>query len=98
MEFARISAPSLKSLFVSQLQGMILSGELPVGAQLPPERELAERMQVSRAVVNSGLAELAKQGFLEVQPRQGVRVADYRRKGNLGTLAACWASARSAPF
>ncbi len=88
MEFARISAPSLKSLFVSQLQGMILSGELPVGAQLPPERELAERMQVSRTVVNSGLAELAKQGFLEVQPRQGVRVADYRRKGNLGTLVA----------
>ena len=88
MEFAKISAPSLKSLFVSQLQGMILSGELPAGAQLPPERELAERMQVSRAVVNSGLAELAKQGFLEVLPRQGVRVADYRRKGNLSTLVA----------
>lgn len=88
MEFAKISAPSLKSLFVSQLQGMILSGELPAGAQLPPERELAERMQVSRAVVNGGLAELAKQGFLEVLPRQGVRVADYRRKGNLGTLVA----------
>ena len=88
MEFIKLSAPSLKSLFVSQLQGMILSGELPVGAQLPPERELADRMQVSRAVVNSGLAELAKQGFLEVMPRQCVRVADYRRKGNLSTLVA----------
>ena len=88
MEFSKISAPSLKSLFVSQLQGMILSGELPAGALLPPERELAERMQVSRAVVNGGLAELAKQGFLEILPRQGVRVADYRRKGNLSTLVA----------
>ena len=56
MEFAKLSAPSLKDLFVQQLQGMILSDELPMGTQLPPERELAQQMQVSRAVVNGGLA------------------------------------------
>ena len=61
MEFAKLSAPSLKDLFVQQLQGMILSDELPMGTQLPPERELAQQMQVSRAVVNGGLAELAQQ-------------------------------------
>lgn len=88
MEFEKLSAPSLKTLFVQQLQGMILSGELPVGTQLPPERELAEQMQVSRAVVNGGLSELAKQGFLEISPRQGAWVADYRRRGNLSTLVA----------
>ena len=88
MEFEKLSAPSLKALFVQQLQRMILSGELPAGAQLPTERELAAQMQVSRAVVNGGLTELAKQGFLEVSPRQGTRVADYRRKGNLSTLVA----------
>ncbi len=88
MEFTRLSAPSLKDLFVQQLQGKILSGELPVGTQLPPERELARQMQVSRAVVNGGLAELAGQGFLEVRPRQGTCVADYRREGNLSTLIA----------
>lgn len=38
MEFTKLSAPSLKDLFVQQLQGMILSGELPVGVRLPPER------------------------------------------------------------
>lgn len=88
MEFTKLSSPSLKDLFVQQLQGMILSGQLPVGAQLPPERVLAEQMQVSRTVVNSGLAELSEQGFLEVRPRQGTCVADYRRRGNLGTLIA----------
>lgn len=88
MEFAKLSAPSLKDLFVQQLQGMILSGALPVGTQLPPERTLAEQMQVSRTVVNSGLAELSDQGFLEVRPRQGTCVADYRRRGNLSTLIA----------
>lgn len=88
MEFEKLSAPSLKDLFIQQLQRMILSGELAVGTQLPPERELAQRMQVSRAVVNGGMAELAKQGFVEVRPRQGAVVADYRRRGNLSTLIA----------
>ena len=88
MPFEKLNSPSLKQLFVRQLQGMILSGELPMGSQLPPERELARQMQVSRAVVNGGLTELAQQGFLEVRPRQGTCVADYRRKGNLSTLIA----------
>jgi len=88
MEFKRITSPSLKKLFVQQLQDMILSEQLPIGSKLPPERELAETMHVSRAVVNGGIAELAKQGFLEVRPRQGTFVADYRREGNISTLVA----------
>lgn len=39
-------------------------------------------------MVNGGVTELAQQGFLEVRPRQGTFVADYRRKGNLRTLIA----------
>ena len=88
MEFEKLYAPSLKELFINQLQGMILSEELPKGSRLPPERDLAEQMHVSRAVVNSGLAELARRGFLEIRPRQGTFVADYRRNGNLDTLLA----------
>ena len=60
MEFEKLSAPSLKDLFVQQLQGMILSGELAVGTQLPPERELARQMQVSRALVNCCLSPLVR--------------------------------------
>ena len=88
MKFERLSAPTLKSLFVSQLQDKILSGEIPIGTALPPERELAAQMQVSRAVVNSGLAELAEEGFLEIQPRRRTFVSDYRRNGNISTLIA----------
>ena len=88
MEFEKLYAPSLKELFINQLQGMILSEELPKGSRLPSERDLAEQMHVSRAVVNGGLAELARQGFLEIRPRQGTFVADYRRNGNLDTLLA----------
>lgn len=86
MVFKKLSAPSLKELFVTELEGMILSGKLEVGAQLPPERELAESMQVSRAVVNSGIAEMEKKGFLVVKPRIGTFVADYRRYGTTDTL------------
>ncbi len=88
MEFSKLSAPSLKDMFIQQLQGMILSGTLPVGTKLPSERDMAEQMQVSRTVVNSGLVELASQGFIELRPRQGACVADYRRHGNLSTLIA----------
>ena len=66
MEFEPLYAPSLKDLFVRKLQGMILSGELALGQKLPAERELCRQMGVSRAVVNGGIAELSRQGFLEV--------------------------------
>lgn len=88
MEFKKLSAPSLKELFICQIREQILSGQLTVGTKLPPEREIAQQMQVSRTVVNSGLAELERQGFLEIHPRQGVFVADYVRCGNISTLNA----------
>ena len=88
MGFEKLSSPNLKDLFVQKIQGMILSGELLVGSKLPPERTLAEQMHISRTVVNSGIAELAEQGFLEVRPRQGTYVADYRRCGDLNTFTA----------
>lgn len=88
MEFNRLSAPSLKELFIKELETMILSGRLLIGSKLPPERELAKTMQVSRAVINSGITELARKGFLVIRPRIGTFVADYRRDGTLETLIA----------
>ena len=88
MAFESLYAPSLKELFVQKLQGMILSGELSQGEKLPSERELCQQMGVSRAVINAGITELARRGFLEVLPRQGTFVADYRRNGNMDTLMA----------
>ena len=86
MEFVKLNAPTLKELFVRQIEDMILSGKLEIGTQLPSERSLAEQMQVSRTVVNTGIAEMAAKGFLEIRPRIGTFVADYRRYGTLDTL------------
>lgn len=84
--FKKLTAPTLKELFVQELESMILSGELAIGQKLPSERELAQRMQISRSVVNDGLVEMARKGFLEISPRQGTVVADFHRNGTLDIL------------
>lgn len=86
MEFTKLTAPSLKELFIQDLENKILSGKLPIGEKLPTERELAKSMQVSRAVINAGISELARKGFLNIKPRVGTFVADYRRNGTIETL------------
>ena len=88
MGFTKITALSFTDLFVQQIENMILSGELAVGEQLPPARELSVKMGVSRPVISAGLVELEKLGFVEIVPRQGVYVSDYRRKGTVETLVA----------
>lgn len=88
MGFTKITNVSLTDLFVQQVENMILSGELAVGERLPPARELSARMGVSRPVISAGLVELEKLGFVEIHPRQGAYVCDYRRKGTVETLVA----------
>ena len=88
MEFREIVAPSIKELFVQQLEGMILSGQLRPGDKLPTERELADAMKVSKTVVHDGLRELHRLGFLNIASRRGVTVADYAQTGSLETLRA----------
>ena len=86
MPFQKIVMPTMKELFVRQMENMILSGELSAGEQLPNERDLAAQMNISRTVVNSGIQELAKNGFVCIVPRKGTFVNDFLRQGNLGTL------------
>jgi len=88
MGFSKISTLSLTDLFVQQVENMILSGELDIGEQLPSARDLSIKMGVSRPVISAGIIELEKMGFVEIRPRKGVYVCDYRRKGTLETLVA----------
>ena len=86
MEFAKLSAPSLKDLFVQQLQGMILSDELPMGTQLPPERELARRSGGAGPAGLSGGAAAAG-NFRGGLPTQGEPFHAYRHHGVSGRRA-----------
>ncbi len=86
MEFQKLYAPSLKDLFTRQIEDMILSGKLEIGSQLPSERELSEQLNVSRTVVHAGIAEMVGKGFLEVRPRIGIFVNDFKRQGKVGAI------------
>lgn len=82
-QITRIEAKSLKAQCVEALERLIISGDLAVGETLPPERDLALRLGVSRPVVHEAVVELASRGFVAIEPRRGVKVKDYYRHGTL---------------
>ena len=81
-----ISTPSLKEVFITRFEELILSGRIAVGQRLPSERELALQLGVSRPVVHEGLVELAAKGLVTMVPRVGTVINDYRREGSLALL------------
>lgn len=53
---------------------LILSGEFPVGSRLPSERDLAERLKVSRPSVREALIALEVEAVVDVRVGSGVTV------------------------
>lgn len=74
-------APRLSDLVRERLLDSIRSAELPAGAKLPSERELAERLGVSRTVVREAVRDLAAQGVLDVRSGSGARISDSKDEG-----------------
>jgi GntR family transcriptional repressor for pyruvate dehydrogenase complex len=59
---------------VSQIEGLLERGELKPGDQLPPERQLADQFQVSRASVREALRSLELLGIVETRAGGGTFV------------------------
>jgi fatty acid metabolism transcriptional regulator FadR len=81
-----INADSLKQVFIRKFEGLIFSGHFSIGEKLPPERELAKQLCVSRPVVHEGLVNLAAKGLVTMKPRVGTFINDYRKEGSLFLL------------
>ncbi len=81
-----VKVDSLKEACSTRLEALILSGQLPVGQKLPPERDLARQLGVSRPVVHEALVDLAGKGLVSIVPRVGTLVSDYRKEGSLALL------------
>ncbi len=60
---------------VRQVERLILNEELRVGDALPPERELAAQLHVSRNILREAISMLVQKGLLEVRPGSGTFVA-----------------------
>lgn len=67
---------SLQAYVVNYVQGMIERGELKLGDRLPPERNLAVRLGISRSSLRAGIQSLAALGVLKVRPGTGTFVTD----------------------
>jgi GntR family transcriptional regulator, transcriptional repressor for pyruvate dehydrogenase complex len=61
---------------VNHLRELIQKGTLKPGERLPPERELAEMLQVSRPTLRAGLRSLAAMGVLESRHGSGTYVVE----------------------
>jgi GntR family transcriptional repressor for pyruvate dehydrogenase complex len=60
---------------VTQIQDLVLSGELCTGHRLPAERQLGESLGVSRTVIREALSALAAKGLIESSLGGGFTVA-----------------------
>src|SRR5262245_30731012 len=65
---------------VAQLRDMIHKGELRPGDRLPPERDLAKLLGVSRPTLRAGISSLAAVGVL--QPRRGAGTFGVESEGS----------------
>jgi len=76
MPFQKVHAEKLSQSVVRQIELLILRGILRPGERLPAERELSERLGVSRPSLRDALADLQDRGLLISRPGAGVYVAD----------------------
>ena len=88
MLIGQIEIPTLEELFISKIEQQIFSGRLKPGDKLPSERQLQDETKISRSVVHAGLVKLEKNGLIEIKPRCGAFVTDYRVTGTIDALYA----------
>jgi GntR family transcriptional repressor for pyruvate dehydrogenase complex len=76
MPFQKVQSEKLSTSVVRQIELLILRGILRPAERLPAERELSERLGVSRPSLRDAVAELQKQGLLIRRAGSGIFVAD----------------------
>ncbi|MBW6418872.1 FadR/GntR family transcriptional regulator [Celeribacter sp. PS-C1] len=76
MPFQKVTPEKLSTSVARQVELLILRGILRPGERLPSERDLAERLGVSRPSVREAVAELTEKGLLETRANAGIFVAD----------------------
>jgi len=76
MPFEPVQQEKLSYGVTRQIEGLILRGILRPGERLPSERELSERMNVSRPSLREALGDLQDRGLLTSKAGAGVYVAD----------------------
>jgi len=82
MPFQTIEPRRLYRQIAEQIRALVRSGEYPPGVRLPPERDLAKQLGVSRPSVREALIALEVEGLVEVRIGSGIYVQGPAAGGN----------------
>jgi len=61
---------------IRRIKQLLITGELKAGSRLPSERELAERLDISRPSLRAALKALSVMGVIRSRPGSGTFIAD----------------------
>lgn len=81
-----IESRRLYRQIATQLSGLIAKGEFAVGERLPPERELAAQLGVSRPSLREALIALELEGMVEVKLGAGIWVTASSERSTVKPL------------
>jgi len=96
--FTPVKPQRLYEQIVDQIIDLIAQGEFPAGSQLPPERELAQQLQVSRASLREALTVLQMMGLVETRSGHGTFVSDRNSSPLLSFDYSWFYEAEESPF
>jgi DNA-binding FadR family transcriptional regulator len=94
MPIKAVEPQRLYRRIAEQIVQLIRRGEYRPGARLPPERDLARQLKVSRPSVREALIALEVEGYVEVRVGSGVYVTSQRPQARRADLL----SGDSGPF
>ena len=78
--FKKISPKKISEEVIEQFKDLLKSGEIKPGDELPPERDLAELLGVSRPPLREALKVLQVMGFIEIRPRSKIIVKSLTKE------------------
>ncbi|MBW1893153.1 MAG: FadR family transcriptional regulator [Deltaproteobacteria bacterium] len=78
-----IAKKRLHEEIMEQLKDKIIRGDLKPGSKLPPERELANQLEVNRTTVREALHKLESMELIEIKHGNGIFVRDFFESGSL---------------
>jgi GntR family transcriptional repressor for pyruvate dehydrogenase complex len=71
-----IDRSGITELVVQRIKELLARGELKAGSRLPPERELADMLHISRPSLRTALKALSVMGVIHAKPGAGTYIAN----------------------
>ena len=86
MELKTVQTQKIYKSIVEQIVGLIQNGALKTGDRLPPERQLAEMLDVSRTSVREALKVMEIMGVVDIRPGEGSIVSGFKAEPFLSMI------------